>query len=226
MTFDDTVRVHYDTKGNRAVMTSRRRPADLRPTPESTSRPLPHTARELFDSLPQLPGLRTEVIDGRLVVSPVGTPEHARLAMLLACELRSPITERGWEAYTGNVDVCIDGPRDPVEPDFVLAPPDCPRRGERELLSSGLLMVAEIVSPGSAVDDRDRKPAIYAAGRIPVMVIIDPVATPATVTVLSDPKDGVYLTSSRVAVGTPVHIPDPVGFTLDTTVFADALKFP
>ncbi len=207
-------------------MTSRRRPADLRPTPEAASRPLPGTARELFDALPQLPGLRTEIIDGRLIVSPVGTPEHARIAMRLYSALLPLIEERDWDGFSGNVDVCIDGPRDPVEPDFVLAPADCPRRGERELLSSGLLMVAEIVSPGSVTDDRDRKPDIYALGQVPVMVIIDPVATPATVTVLSDPKDGVYLTSARVAVGTPVHIPDPVGFTLDTSIFTDALNRP
>ncbi|MEV8631195.1 Uma2 family endonuclease [Streptosporangium sp. NPDC051023] len=204
-------------------MTSRRRPASLRPTPETASHPLPGTPRELFDALPQLPGLRTEIIDGRLIVSPVGTPEHGWTATLLAYELYELVRERGWHAYTGNVDVCIDGPRDPVEPDFVLAPPDCPRWGERELLSSGLIMVAEIVSPGSVTDDRDRKPGVYALGEVPVMVLIDPVATPPTVTVLSDPKEGVYLTSARVAMGSPVHIPDPVGFTLDTSIFIDAL---
>lgn len=204
------------------VMTSRRQPADLSTSPDiaSESDHPPRTARELFDALPQLTGFRTEIIDGRLIVSPVGTPEHARIAMRLYSALLPLIEEKGWDGFSGNVDVCIDGPRDPVEPDFVLAPADCPRWGERELLSSGLLMAAEIVSPGSVVDDRDRKPGVYALGRIPVMVIIDPVATPATVTVLSDPKDGVYLTSARVAVGTPLHIPDPVGFTLDTSVFA------
>ncbi|MEU1730038.1 Uma2 family endonuclease [Streptosporangium sp. NPDC020145] len=198
---------------------SRRRPATLRPTPETASHPLPGTPRELFEALPQLPGLRTEIIDGRLIVSPVGTPEHARIAMRLYGALLPLIEEKGWDGFSGNVDVCIDGPRDPVEPDFVLAPPDCPRWGERELLSSGLIMVAEIVSPGSVADDRDRKPGVYALGEVPVMVIIDPVATPATVTVLSDPKEGAYLTSTRVAMGSPVHLPEPVGFTLDTSVF-------
>lgn len=208
------------------LMTSRRRPADLRPSPATASQPLPGTARELFDALPQLPGLRTEVIDGRLIVSPVGTPEHARIAMRLYNALLPLIEERDWDGFSGNVDVCIDGPRDPVEPDFVLAPADCPRWGDRELLSSGLIMVAEIVSPGSVVDDRDRKPGIYASGQVPIMIIVDPVVTPATVTVLSDPKDGVYLTSTRVAVGSPVHIPEPVGFTLDTSVFEKALGRP
>ncbi|MFF5209473.1 Uma2 family endonuclease [Streptosporangium sp. NPDC000396] len=204
-------------------MTSRRRPADLRPSPETASQPLPGTARELFDALPQLPGLRTEVIDGRLIVSPVGTPEHGWLAMLLAYELHELVMKRNWQTYAGNVDVCIDGPRDPVEPDFVLAPADCPRWGDRELLSSGLLMVAEIVSPGSVVDDRDRKPDLYAGGLVPVMLLIDPVATPAIVTVFSDPKGGEYQTVSRVAMGSPLHLPDPVDFTLDTSVFDKAL---
>ncbi|MBG0821080.1 Uma2 family endonuclease [Planomonospora sp. ID91781] len=205
------------------VMTSRRQPADLRPTPETASRPLPSTARELFDALPQLPGLRTEVIDGSLIVSPVGTPEHARIAMRLYSALLPIIEERGWDGFSGNVDVCIDGPRDPVEPDFVLAPADCPRWGTRELLSSGLFMVAEIVSPGSVIDDRDRKPDLYAMGLVPVMLLIDPVAAPATVTVFSDPKGGEYHTVSRVAAGSPLHLPAPVDFTLDTSIFADAL---
>lgn len=203
------------------VMTSRRSHAHLRPSLETSSQPLPSTARELFDALPQLPGLRTEIINGRLIVSPVGTPEHGWLAMLLAYELHPLIMRNGWRSYTGNVDVCIDGPRDPVEPDFVLARVDCPRWGARELLSSGLLMVAEIVSPGSVIEDRDRKPDIYASGGVPVMLLVDPVATPATVTVLSDPKEGAYRTSTRVEMGSHLHIPEPVDFTLDTSIFAN-----
>ncbi|GAA3420949.1 Uma2 family endonuclease [Streptosporangium vulgare] len=197
-----------------------RRHADLSPPPGTASWRLPHTPRELFDALPPLPGLRAEVIDGRLVVSPLGTPEYARAAMLLFAALRQPIADGDLNAYTGNVVVRVDGSRDPVVPDFVLAPADCPRRGARELPSSGLLMVAEIVSPGSTVDDRDRKPAIYASGGVPVMLLIDPVAAPATVTVLSDPKEGGYRTSARVEMGSRLHLPEPVGFTLDTSIFA------
>ncbi|GGS79956.1 hypothetical protein GCM10010156_43420 [Planobispora rosea] len=206
------------------VMTSRREHADLRPTPETASRPLPSTARELFDALPQLPGLRTEVINGSLIVSPVGTPEHGWTATLIYDALRALVMDRDWRAYPGNVDVCIDGSREPVEPDFVLAPADCPRWGTRELLSSGLIMVAEIVSPGSVIDDRERKPDLYAMGLVPVMLLIDPVATPATVTVFSAPKGGEYQTVSRVAVGSELHLPAPVDFTLDTSIFEKALK--
>ncbi|MEZ0074934.1 Uma2 family endonuclease [Planotetraspora sp. GP83] len=202
------------------VATSRKPHATLQPVAD---RPLPSTPRELFDSLPPLPGLRTEIIDGRLIVSPVGTPEHGWSAMLLYDAFRSLCRERGWRAWSGNVDVCIDGPRDPVEPDFVLASKDCPRWGERELLSSGLKLVAEVVSRGSAEDDRGKKPGIYASGGVPIMLLIDPIATPPTVSVFSEPKDGRYHTSASVTFGGEIHIPDPVDFALDTSVFEEVL---
>lgn len=192
----------------------------LAPVPD---RPLPGTPRELFDALPPLPGLRTEIIDGRLIVSPVGTPEHGRAAMRLFRLFIPIMDERGWEAFAGNVDVCVDGTRDPVEPDFVLAPVSCPRWGERELLSSGLKLVAEVVSPGSAEDDRERKPGIYAAGGVPVMLLIDPIAESGTVTVFSEPKEGRYQVISLVTFGREVYIPDPIDFTLNTSVFKEIL---
>ncbi|QFY10744.1 Uma2 family endonuclease [Nonomuraea phyllanthi] len=206
------------------VMASRRRPCRL--TPETDATQLPATARELFDALPPLPGLRAEVIDERLIVSPVSTPEHARLAMLIHRALIPLLTRRGWDAFAGNVDVCIDGPRTPVEPDFVVAPPDCPRWGVRELLSSGLLMVAEVVSPSSAEDDRVKKPPLYAAGGVPVMLLVDPIAVPPTVTVLSDAKEGEYQTVTRIAMGSTVRIPDPIGLDLDTAIFSGSQHTP
>jgi Uma2 family endonuclease len=182
-------------------------------------KPLPATPREVFDALPPLPGLRTEVIDGRLIVSPVGTPEHADNAVLLLRALLPLTDEHDWRVYPGNVDVCIDGPRDPVEPDLVVAPRDCPRWGDRELLSSGLKMVAEVVSKGSAEDDRERKPGIYARGGVPVYLLIDPIATPRSVTVYSDPVDGRYQTSATVVMGGELHVPKPIDFPLQTSVF-------
>ncbi|MEW9527091.1 Uma2 family endonuclease [Microbispora sp. NPDC049125] len=185
--------------------------------------PLPSTPRELFDSLPPLPGLRTEIIDGRLIVTPVGTPEHGRAAMRLFRAFIPLMDERGWDGWTGNVDVCLDGSREPVEPDFVLAPKDCPRWGERELLSSGLKLVAEVVSRGSAQDDREKKPVMYARGGVPVMVLVDPLATPPTVTVYSEPKEGLYQMSATATFGREVLVPHPIDFTLDTSVFEEVL---
>ncbi|GAA5088785.1 Uma2 family endonuclease [Thermocatellispora tengchongensis] len=180
---------------------------------------LPSTPRQVFDALPHMPGLRTEIIDGRLIVSPVGTPEHARHAVRLMCALLPILNEREWEAFPGNVDVCLDGTRDPVEPDLVIAPLDCPRWGDRELLSSGLILVAEVVSVGSAVHDREIKPVMYARGGVPCYLIIDPLVDPRQVTLMSEPGQGRYHRSVSVTMGEKLEIPEPIGFALDTGIF-------
>ncbi|MEV7803981.1 Uma2 family endonuclease [Microbispora sp. NPDC088329] len=90
-------------------------------------------------------------------------------------------------------------------------------------LSSGLMLVAEVVSKGSAEDDRLKKPAIYAGGGVPVMLLVDPLTKPASVTVYSDPKEGQYQVISAVPFGREIHVPHPIGFTLDTSVFEEVL---
>ncbi|MFI6799793.1 Uma2 family endonuclease [Streptosporangium canum] len=181
--------------------------------------PLPRTPREFFESLPPTLRLRAEIIDGNLILSPSGIPRHGRIAMHLAFALLPILDGNGWESFAGNVDVCIEGPRDTVIPDYCLALRNAPLWGDREILSSGLIMVAEIVSPGSMETDRATKPRIYAGCGIPIMLIIDPVASPATVTVLSDPEDGAYRTTTRTEMGKPVRIPAPVDFELDSSIF-------
>src|SRR5690606_19329731 len=134
--------------------------------------------------------------------------------MRLNRALASLMDERGWEAWTGNVEVWVEGPREPVEPDFVLAP----LWGERELLSSKLIMVAEVVSKGSAIRDREEKPPLYATGGIPIYLLIDPIAKSPSVTVYSEIGDGEYLASATVPFGTPLRLPAPIGFELDTSI--------
>ncbi|MEV4182840.1 Uma2 family endonuclease [Streptosporangium canum] len=177
------------------------------------------TPREFFESLPSTLCLRAEIIDGNLLLSPSGTPHHARMARRLSRALIPVEDDNDWESFSGDVDICIEGPRDTVIPDYCLALRDAPLWGDREILSSGLIMVAEVVSPGSMEVDRIAKPRIYAGCGIPIMLIIDPVASPATVTVLSDPEDGAYRTTTRTEMGKPVRIPGPVDFELDTSIF-------
>ncbi|MFI6292029.1 Uma2 family endonuclease [Nonomuraea sp. NPDC050790] len=179
---------------------------------EAPADELPRTVRELFDALPPLPGLRVEVIEGNLHVSPMGTPRHQALAMRLARLLQPVQDKHDWEAYVG-VDICIEGPRDTFVPDYALAPKDCPLWGN-ELRSTGVVMVAEIVSPGSVTDDYDVKPPLYAMGGIPVCLVIDPIAD--TLTVHSDIVDDSYRTTVTQDLGTTVHLPEPVDYDLDT----------
>ncbi|MEV6155832.1 Uma2 family endonuclease [Nonomuraea sp. NPDC052129] len=180
---------------------------------------LPRTARELFDALPPLPGLRQEVIEGNLIVSPMGSPEQGWIAMDL-CEALLPLRkERGWRAAVSTVSICIEGSHDSATPDYVLSPPDCRRWGEYELLSSHLFLVAEVVSRSSVHRDHHEKREIYAQGGVPVYLLIDSIAEQPTATVFSAIKDGAYSTTTKVAMGTPLYLPKPIDFELDTSIF-------
>ena len=171
---------------------------------------MPETAREMFDALPPLPGFRADVIEGNLIVSPVGTPEHGDAPWSSTVRSYPSWTSIDWKGRAGNVDVCIEGPRDPVEPDFVLAPTDCPRWGDRELLSSGLIMVAEVVSHGSVRRDRHDKPLPLCGRRRSDLPADRPGCqlrhrSPSTATSTTAPIGR----RTTVPVGTPIQLPAP-----------------
>ena len=50
-------------------------------------------------------------------------------------------------------------------------------------------------------------------------LLVDPVASPPSVTVFSEPKEGAYQVTTRVSFGAPLRIPGPIDFLLDTGVF-------
>ncbi|MBE1585995.1 Uma2 family endonuclease [Nonomuraea angiospora] len=194
--------------------------AEQEDNPKATAvrrRRTPRTARELFDVLPPLPGFRVEVIEGKLIVSPSGTPEHFLASDELAYALRPLRKERGWHGAHGP-QICIDGPRYSLQPDYVLWPRDCKRWGN-DLLSTGVIMVTEVVSPSSVRDDREEKVRLYALGEVPVYLLIDQVAKSPSVTVFSDIEDGVYRTIDSEPMGKLLYLPDPVNFELDTSIF-------
>ncbi|MEO3868950.1 Uma2 family endonuclease [Nonomuraea sp. B12E4] len=178
----------------------------------------PHSPRELFDALPPMPGLRVELIEGKLIVSPAGSPEHHWLTGDLHDALLPLRRERGLRGGPGGPNICIDGPRDSPAPDYVLSEKDCNRWGN-ELLSPEVLLVAEVVSPGSVRNDYEDKVRLYALGQVPVYLVIDPIGETPSVTVFSDIKDNTYRTIVKVDMGTPIKLPPPVDFELDTSVF-------
>lgn len=87
--------------------------------------------------------------------------------------------------------------------------------------SNGILMVLEITSHDRDTNQRDRidKPVGYAAVDIPIYLLFD--RDNNTVVVYSEPKDGRYQQIVSHPWGTPVELPDPLGFTLDTEELKD-----
>jgi len=87
--------------------------------------------------------------------------------------------------------------------------------------TDGVLVAVEITSHDHDTDRRDRvdKPIGYAGADIPVYLLID--RDNDTVVVYSEPKDGRYQQIVSYPWGTPVALPDPLGFTLDTEELKD-----
>ncbi|MEV0620763.1 Uma2 family endonuclease [Nonomuraea sp. NPDC050404] len=186
--------------------------------PDKPDQHTPQTARELFDALPPLPGFRVEVIDGKLIVSPAGSPEHTWQALDLHNALLPLSLDRGWRSTPGSLSLCIEGPRDSVIPDYSLIPPDCPRWGN-EFLSSWVIMAAEVISPSSIRTDREDKLRLYALGKVPIYLLIDTITSSPGATVHSDLDEGRYRATTTVPLGKPLHLPSPIDFDLDTSIF-------
>ncbi len=100
-------------------------------------------------------------------------------------------------------------------PDLMVAPPDAPGFGNDELQPNGVLLVAEVVSPSSQRQDRVAKLRAYAQGRVPLYLLIDPVADPATVTLFSEPGSGGHGSRASARADGTLQLPPPFPVKLE-----------
>ncbi|HEY7051602.1 MAG TPA: Uma2 family endonuclease, partial [Mycobacterium sp.] len=139
----------------------------------ATVHPQPWTVDELY-ALPE-DGMRHELLDGTLLVSPPPSVSHqlgaARLRSLLAAA--APAEVEVLEA----VGVAV--PAGLLVPDVVVARASAVYAGPRQLQAGDVLAVAEIVSASSKTADRRWKPEAYAEAGIAVYVRVELDAPPA-----------------------------------------------
>jgi Uma2 family endonuclease len=160
-------------------------------------------------------GVRAELIDGELVVSPTGSVWHSAAIDKLMDQLVDLKRRRGWIFHT-YLTVHIPATRERLIPDLMVTSADPPSFGECELLSPGTLLVAEVVLPWSRRRDREVKPRAYAQGGVPLYVLIDRFASPPAVTLFSQPGEDGYGKRQVAAAGEPMRLPKPFGIALDT----------
>jgi Uma2 family endonuclease len=113
------------------------------------------------DDLPD-DGLRYELVDGGLLVTPPPRPRHQEAALALAQILR-PALPREWRAVPAQG--LYFGPRDYRVPDVLVYDREASRRDS--ITPADVHLVVEVMSPGSVSTDRVTKPAQYAAAGIP-----------------------------------------------------------
>lgn len=118
------------------------------------------------DDLDQLPedGIRRELIDGVLLVTPTPAPSHQTIAgMLMAWLARHCPAEF---AVTQAVEVRISRRRSFI-PDVQVVTKEAAARNLPRFAPAEVLLAIEIVSPSSVSMDRILKPALYAQAGIP-----------------------------------------------------------
>jgi Uma2 family endonuclease len=88
-----------------------------------------------------------------------------------------------------------------------------------ELLAlSHVLLVAEVISPSGVREEREVKPRACALAGIPFYLLVDRLTNPLTVTVQTKPGKGGYAETHSVPVGAKLVLPEPIAFTLDTSI--------
>ncbi len=124
-----------------------------------------------LEDLEALPddGNRHELMGGAIVMTPVPEPVHQRVLLRLARLIQDACPE-DHEVFVAPIDFDLPGDQR-VEPDIILAPHASvgPKR-----LAGPALLVVEVVSPGSRLNDTVTKRASYAEAGVPAYWMVDP----------------------------------------------------
>ena len=182
---------------------------DVMAAPVDTGRWPDHVAGEwTVADLETLPdnGLRYELLDGTLLVTPSPTPRHQGAIVELTVLLRSacPPDHR---VFVAPLDWQPDG-RTSLEPDLLVVRRD--RIGEKNITDAPTLVI-EVLSPGTARIDRMIKFSRYAEGGIPQYWTVDPRVPSVQV---FDLVDGAYVLVAEGTGSVPVSVTEPVAVTV------------
>jgi Uma2 family endonuclease len=117
------------------------------------------------DDLDALPddGVRRELIDGALHVSPSPTSVHQVIAAYLVVALDQTCPDHLFVSQSNDVQL---SPRRLFIPDVLVTTFEAARRRGGSFTADEVLLAVEIVSPGSQSMDRVLKPALYAKAGI------------------------------------------------------------
>jgi Uma2 family endonuclease len=160
---------------------------------------------------------KDEVLEGRLIVSPLPVLWHEMACQWLYEQVRSACAEKGWFPSRG-AEIELPPARDRIEPDLAILT-DIGKLPmlENVIPVSHVLMVAEVISPSGVREDRMVKPRSCAAADIPFYLLVDRFTDPMTVTLHATPaKDG-YVKTHSVPVGGKLRLPEPFSLILDTS---------
>jgi len=132
------------------------------------------TARQFLELGEDPPGVRLELVDGEVAVSPSPIPSHSHVDTQLRTVLNGYVKANDLGLIFGDVDT-IFGEHDVRRPDIIFF-----QKSRRHLIGEKAMegppdLCVEIISPSSVTVDRKDKFAQYAAGKVRNYWIVDPV---------------------------------------------------
>ena len=132
---------------------------------------LPRYTIDHIDELPEYPGVRYELLDGLLLVSPAPESVHAVLTSRIISILMDGIPEE--VAYVASPGELRLEPFTSLVPDVLVYPAKFALGAPWKDIT-GWLLAVEIVSPSSAVYDRDYKRRAYLTLGVHEYWVVDP----------------------------------------------------
>ncbi|MGE0446673.1 MAG: Uma2 family endonuclease [Vicinamibacterales bacterium] len=179
--------------------------------------PLPQLKAKLeYADLADTPddGLRYEILDGELYVTPSPRLTHQRVSRRLQRQLETYFAEPGvGEVFNAPADVVL-GRHDVVVPDLVVVTDAAQAADDRAIMGSPVLLV-EFLSPSTARRDRTIKSRRYAEHGVPHYWIVD--ATKQTIECYRLNERQYELVASAKGSARMAH-PDFPGLTIEPGV--------
>jgi Uma2 family endonuclease len=131
------------------------------------------TARQFLELGEDPPGVRLELVDGEIAVSPGPIPDHAYTVLALGSLLKIHVDQHKLGMVLSDVDT-IFGEHDVRRPDlFYFTKARLHLIGEKAIEGPPDLAV-EVLSPGTERADRKDKFKLYATGKVKHYWIVDP----------------------------------------------------
>ncbi|MFC8866357.1 Uma2 family endonuclease [Streptomyces sp. NPDC057148] len=168
-----------------------------------------------FEELEPPEGVKVELLRGVIVM--MASPDIVH--NMIVADVQDQVPRQRWSRLqTQDVDI-LDEASEPV-PDLVVLGRDLMPASGRLLPCQLVTMVVEVVSKPSVHQDYVTKRSIYAAGKIPVYLVLDPIM--AQCVLLTKPtgerEEADYLTQEIVKFGDRLPL-EALGIELDTSEF-------
>jgi Uma2 family endonuclease len=131
------------------------------------------TARQFLELGEDPPGVRLELVDGEVAVSPIAVPDHSYIVFALGAILKNYLDQKQLGQLLGDVDT-IFGPHDVRRPDILYFSQQRRHLIGKKAIEGPPDLCVEVISPSSMTTDREDKFEQYATGGVAFYWIIDP----------------------------------------------------